>query len=148
MLMKRRDFIKKASLYLASAAGIFAGISFLRQLSPKSIGRNSRVKVGRVSDFPVDAYTYIKAQKLFIYRDHESMKAVSAVCTHLGCTIQRSSEGFECPCHGSCYSEDGKVLSGPAPRALSWYKLEKMPDGSILVDLEDVGESDEKFYLI
>lgn len=145
--MRRRGFLKKFAIYLASAAGIIAAISFLRQLSPKSIGRLRRFKVGKVSDFPVDTYTFIEEQKLFVYRDHESMKAVSAVCTHLGCIIQRTTEGFECPCHGSCYSDDGTVLSGPAPRALSWYAMEKMPDGSIMVDMEKLSKADEKYFL-
>jgi len=145
--MKRRGFLKKVSLYLASAAGFIAGLSFLKQLSPKNIGKSRRVKVGKISDFPVDTYTLIEDQKLFVYRDHESMKAVSAVCTHLGCTVQHTTEGFECPCHGSFYSDDGKVISGPAPRALSWYSMEKTPDGSIIVDMETVSKSDEKFYL-
>lgn len=145
--MKRRGFLKKVSVYLASAAGLIAGISFLRQLSPNSIGKSRRVKVGKVSDFPVDTYTLIEDQKLFVYRDHESMKAISAVCTHLGCTVQHTAEGFECPCHGSCYSDDGKVLSGPAPRALSWYAMEKRPDGSIIVDMDTLSDANEKYYL-
>lgn len=145
--MKRRGFIRKTSILLASIAGSIAGISFLRQLSPKVIGKNRRIKVGKVSDFPVDTYTFIEDHKLFVYRDHESMKAVSAVCTHLGCTIQRTTEGFECPCHGSCFSEDGKVVSGPAPRALAWYSMEKMPDGNVLVDMDELSDPDDKYFL-
>lgn len=145
--MKRRLFFRKISILLASAAGAIAGISFLRQLAPQSIGRNSNVKVGKISDFPVDTFTYVDAHKIFVYRDHEAMKAVSAVCTHLGCTILRTTDGFECPCHGSCYNEEGEVLSGPAPRALAWYALEKSPDGSIIVKLNHASDAEEKFFI-
>ena len=47
-------------------------------------------------------------------------KCFTAVCTHTGCLVNKvTSDGIECPCHGSLYSsEDGSVISGPAPSAL------------------------------
>ena len=145
--MERRGFIRRISLTLVSVAGAILGVSFLRQFSHERAGRSRRIKVGKLSDFPVDTYTFIGDAKVYIYRDHESVQAVSAICTHLGCTILRTMDGFECPCHGSCYSDDGVVLSGPAPRALSWYRVERAPDGMILVDLDVVTVADEKFYI-
>jgi Rieske Fe-S protein len=145
--MKRRNFIHRVSLMLASVAGAFIGISFLRQFSYKRAGASRRIKVGKISDFPVDTYTFNEESKIYIYRDHEAMQAVSAVCTHLGCTIHRTAGGFECPCHGSCYSNDGSVLSGPAPRALSWYKMDKAPDGTIMVDMDTITDPEDLFYL-
>ncbi|MFC2089241.1 ubiquinol-cytochrome c reductase iron-sulfur subunit [Bacteroidota bacterium] len=145
--INRRGFLRRASLLLASIAGVFASVSILKQLSQKGIRRNRLVNLGKLTDFPVDTYTLLHDQKLFIYRDHESIKAISAVCTHLGCTIQHTSAGFECPCHGSCYSNDGEVLSGPAPRALPGYKVQKAPDGSIVVDLDEVGNAATKYTI-
>jgi cytochrome b6-f complex iron-sulfur subunit len=145
--MERRGFVRRISLTLVSVAGAVLGISFLRQFSHKRAGSSRRIKVGRLSDFPVDTYTFIGDAKVYIYRDHESVQAVSAICTHLGCTILHTMDGFECPCHGSCYADDGTVLSGPAPRALSWYRVERAPDGMILVDLDAVTAADEKFYI-
>lgn len=132
--MHRRAFFKRLSLGFASLAGIFAGISFLRIFAQRSGHHGMKIKLGQASDFPVDTYTLIEEEELFVYRDHEGIKVVSAICTHLGCTVQRTSDGFECPCHGSCYSEDGKVLSGPAPRSLAWYQVSKAADGRIQVD--------------
>jgi cytochrome b6-f complex iron-sulfur subunit len=45
---------------------------------------------------------------------------ISAVCTHLGCTVDWNPETdrFECPCHGSRYDNVGRVTQGPARRAL------------------------------
>jgi menaquinol-cytochrome c reductase iron-sulfur subunit len=44
-------------------------------------------------------------------------------CTHLGCAYhwEMQSGKFMCPCHGSYFSIDGKVLEGPAPRPLDRY---------------------------
>ena len=42
-------------------------------------------------------------------------------CSHLGCSIALNDKknGFDCPCHGSKFSLDGKVTHGPAPAPLS-----------------------------
>ncbi|MEX2370576.1 MAG: Rieske 2Fe-2S domain-containing protein [Bacteroidales bacterium] len=145
--MERRHFIRKTSLALATLAGTVLGISFIRQFAHKNASRTRLIKIGKLSDFPLDTYTFINDVKIYIYRDYESVKAVSGICTHLGCTILRTMDGFECPCHGSCYSDEGNVLSGPAPRSLSWYKVGKAPDGMIFVDLDSVTEAEERFFL-
>ncbi len=145
--MERRSFVRKISLTMASIAGVILGLTFIRQFSHKKAGSSRRIKVGRLSDFPVDTYTFIEEAKVFVYRDHESIQAVSAICTHLGCTILRTMDGFECPCHGSCYTDEGAVLSGPAPRSLSWFKVEKTPDEMILVDLDAVTDEEEKLFI-
>ena len=46
-------------------------------------------------------------------------EAISLTCTHQGCTVKRQADGqFLCPCHGSLFAADGKVLSGPAKQDL------------------------------
>jgi cytochrome b6-f complex iron-sulfur subunit len=58
-----------------------------------------------------------------MYRSAEGICAVSLICTHLGCIVKQSGEGFECPCHGSQFTSHGEVTKGPAPQALAWYKV-------------------------
>jgi glycine/D-amino acid oxidase-like deaminating enzyme/nitrite reductase/ring-hydroxylating ferredoxin subunit len=51
------------------------------------------------------------------YRDEENvLHAVSAACTHMGCTLHwnTAEKSWDCPCHGSRFDVDGKVLHGPA----------------------------------
>lgn len=57
--------------------------------------------------------------------------AVSAVCTHRGCTVgySPSSRRFLCPCHGAVFSTDGTVLSGPAPYPLYTVPVRQGSDG-------------------
>jgi len=56
--------------------------------------------------------------------DHD-LYAVSAVCTHLGCTVDYKKETgqIDCPCHGSQYALDGSVLRGPAKQPLKRYDV-------------------------
>jgi cytochrome b6-f complex iron-sulfur subunit len=46
---------------------------------------------------------------------------INAVCTHLGCVVpwNASEDKFICPCHGSQYNAEGKVVRGPAPLSLA-----------------------------
>lgn len=46
---------------------------------------------------------------------------INAVCTHLGCVVpwNANENKFMCPCHGSQYNSEGKVVRGPAPLSLA-----------------------------
>merc|ERR1711956_160895 len=59
--------------------------------------------------------------------------AISAVCTHLGCVVPwvKASNKFCCPCHGSQYDENGKVVRGPAPLSLALAHTVIKEDGTV-----------------
>lgn len=145
MKESRRSFIRKGASIAAIVAGGVATVTLLRQLVPRGIGQKKKVKVGKSSFFPVDTFTYIDEHKIYIYRDHEGVKAVSATCTHLGCIVETDEDGFTCPCHGSLYDRRGEVISGPAPRRLSWFQVSKAPDGQLMVDMTIQVNPDTKF---
>lgn len=50
---------------------------------------------------------------------------LNAVCTHLGCVVpwNAAENKFKCPCHGSQYNDEGKVIRGPAPLSLALAHL-------------------------
>lgn len=55
--------------------------------------------------------------KVAVYRDENSrLHAYSAVCPHLGCYVHWNNDekSFDCPCHGSRFTCEGKVVNGPA----------------------------------
>ncbi|MGH7500448.1 MAG: ubiquinol-cytochrome c reductase iron-sulfur subunit [Longimicrobiales bacterium] len=70
---------------------------------------------------------------VYIVHDNDAFTALSAVCQHLGCTVDFEGTRFECPCHGSMYDRDGSVLRGPTERALIRYPTEITADGVLLV---------------
>ena len=59
--------------------------------------------------------------KVAAYRDPAGGFTVrSATCTHMGCLVRwnPSEKTWDCPCHGSRFAPDGKVISGPAESPL------------------------------
>jgi menaquinol-cytochrome c reductase iron-sulfur subunit len=154
----RREFLMKIGIG-AGIAGLAAqaGAS-LRSLVPNvSYDAPTTVKLGAPLEFP-DGLKFLPDQRLFVFRQGKTFHAVSAVCTHLGCTVRaealsqpetrtvagsplRITHRFLCPCHGSRYTGDGGNVSGPAPKPLAWYQLTVSPeDGQLVVDLaQEVG---------
>jgi cytochrome b6-f complex iron-sulfur subunit len=57
-------------------------------------------------------------------------------CVHLGCRVPscESSQGFECPCHGSKYNLHGEYNSGPAPRNLDRFSVAVDSAGDFVID--------------
>ena len=68
-------------------------------------------------------------------QDDGTFVALSPICTHLGCTVEIEGARLVCPCHGSTYDRAGKVLRGPAERALARYPTRLSPDGVLTIDL-------------
>jgi cytochrome b6-f complex iron-sulfur subunit len=55
----------------------------------------------------------------------DSFVALTATCTHQTCTISAfSGQAYVCPCHGSQFDMNGRVLNGPAARALRQYQTQ------------------------
>ena len=59
--------------------------------------------------------------------------AINAVCTHLGCVVpwNRAANKYMCPCHGSQYDENGKVVRGPAPLSLALAHVNVAEDDKV-----------------
>jgi glycine/D-amino acid oxidase-like deaminating enzyme/nitrite reductase/ring-hydroxylating ferredoxin subunit len=70
--------------------------------------------------------TVLEDKKITVYKDKTgNSHTYSAVCTHLGCTVAWNSleKSFDCPCHGSRFSNRGKVINGPANANLEHKNL-------------------------
>jgi menaquinol-cytochrome c reductase iron-sulfur subunit len=132
----RRGFLKLATGILTAAGGLILGLPFVRTLlwSVKA-EKVPFAKVGKLKDFPLGKPFSVKFTSLMhdaflrqeslhnawvIKHSDSEVTVFSPVCPHLGCyfTWDSKTDHFECPCHGSVFSESGKVLGGPAPRSL------------------------------
>ena len=154
----RREFLLKAGIGAGVVALVGQAGASLRSLVPNvSYDAPTTVKLGAPTDFP-DGMKFLPDQRLFVFREGKTFHAISAVCTHLGCTVRaealsrveekpvegkplRLTHRFLCPCHGSKYTGDGTNESGPAPKPLAWYHLSvAADDGHLVVDLaKEVG---------
>ena len=67
-------------------------------------------------------------QKLAVWKSNDgTAHALSAACTHMGCTLtwNNAERTWDCPCHGSMFTREGKVLHGPASKPLEAQALPK-----------------------
>jgi Rieske Fe-S protein len=73
---------------------------------------------------------------LLVRHDKGSWQAITAHCTHRGCVVDwnAAADEWQCPCHGSRYAADGRVVTGPAARPLVVAPAHRKGD-ALAVDL-------------
>ena len=146
--LKRRTFL---TLSLGWCSGLFALAASLaaaaRFLVPNVLYEpNRRFKALKPDDYP-EGPTFLPNLRVFLFREGNTFRAVSAVCTHLGCTVNLAGAGFHCPCHGSVFNQNGAVVSGPAPSPLAWFQLTLSPDGHLIIDTSQQVKADKELVV-
>ena len=133
--ISRRDYLGWASTGSATAAVLFSTIGMLRLPRPRVLPDvSSLIRLGKPAQFAPGSVTMLPQQKVCVVASAEGIGAISLVCTHLGCVVNKSEHGFDCPCHGSKFGPAGELVQGPAPRGLPWLAVSQAPDGTLLVD--------------
>jgi len=67
-----------------------------------------------------------QGERVAVYKDDDGkIFSCSAVCTHMGCIVHwnGAEKSWDCPCHGSRFNYDGKVIQGPANKDLEKKSL-------------------------
>jgi len=88
----------------------------------------TNVKVGKASDIPKDSGMIVRFGNkpvILVRTGTGQLRAFSAVCTHLDCTVQYKSDlgVIWCACHNGKYDLNGRNISGPPPRPLEEYRV-------------------------
>lgn len=154
------DKTRRRVLHLLGLGAVLTSLgaqayAMLRALMPDVLYEQPRrFKLGAPADFPEGA-TYLDDRRLFVFRQKNTFFAISATCTHLGCTVKMAKLAqaqtvttasgqvedrweFHCPCHGSKFHADGTNYDGPAPKPLNWVKLEVTPeDGQLVANMSE-----------
>ncbi len=161
--VSRRQFFNRATVTLMSASiGAFgaAVVGFLWKAQKGGFG--SKISAGKLADviqqiranngflylsearawvteYPADALTKAKAaygnQGPVLAGMEAGIVALYQKCPHLGCRVPecKSSQWFECPCHGSQYSRVGEKKGGPAPRGMDRFGV-AIANGNLVID--------------
>jgi cytochrome b6-f complex iron-sulfur subunit len=116
----RRGFLLTLGLTLVGLA--VAGMTWMigRFLG----GSQARLDPELANFGPPDHYSvgsWTKSGRLVLFRDETGFWAVNALCPHLGCqpAFDENRRIFVCPCHGSRFDSEGRLLAGPAASDLS-----------------------------
>jgi cytochrome b6-f complex iron-sulfur subunit len=129
--ISRRSFL----LGTLSVSGTVAGIGFATPVARFVYPVNQAPPAQKVPIAPVSAlepagsaieFEYAGTPCSLLQLADGTYRALSRICTHLGCIVGwREEEGdFFCPCHAGIFSPEGEVLAGPPPRALPSLSLE------------------------
>lgn len=130
--MPRRDFLAAAAAGVLAAAGGCAGVA----AHPVPV-TDGRIRL-RPDEHPALAAGGVlkvrpgsRAEPVYVVASGDGYLALSPVCSHLGCTVDVEGRRFVCPCHGSTYDREGRVVRGPAERALTRHPARLAADGTL-----------------
>ena len=109
------NFVKEAADVVTHMVGGYFSIEKLESLSDLAHGEARIVKY--------------EGHRLAIYKDENGqLHAVNPVCPHAKCSVawNNAEKSWDCPCHGSLFSFDGELLTGPAISDLELVKLKRL----------------------
>ena len=132
--VSRRDFLKLTRdglLWLSAALGLGGLLRFLdyeANPAPKT-----EFDLGPATNYPPGSRTLLANVPAMLIHSEDGFSALSLTCTHLGCTVEQNADGFICPCHGSHFDENGKLLHGPAAQPLVALRIGTTEDGKLIL---------------
>jgi len=125
----RRSFLRSLTLSGLGLAGV------VRFMTPTRDTRSQAVSV-RLEDVPLGGALVLPEQGVAVTRTLAgAIDVLSLACTHLGCRVTATEDGFACPCHGSGFDRTGAVLHGPARQPLHRLAYSQR-DGLLRIDVE------------
>ena len=144
---ERRTFLGVLSGLIAAGISAVLGVTIGRfAISPalSATGAQAWTDVGPLADIPDGkpvkrnvivsqsaGWGEFNSQRLvWVIKNGDKITVFTAVCPHLGCTVNARQEAFICACHNSKWDVAGNALDGPTPRGLD--ALEHKVEGDVL----------------
>jgi cytochrome b6-f complex iron-sulfur subunit len=139
--VSRRGLLKYILLgfsALATAAGVLTPIiAYIWPPARAATEAGGRVTVGTTEELPVGqgAVFSVQNKPVLVINTEQGVRAVSAVCTHLGCIVswKPDRQVIACPCHEAYFNINGAVISGPPSAPLAVYRVQ-IEDDEIVVE--------------
>jgi len=147
--LTRRSFFVILGWFFTVVVGLITLGAGLRFVWPAVLFEPpTRRKVGLPEDIPEKDFRFVDDMRVYVFRPSgNEFYAVSAVCTHLRCTVAYQSQmnRFYCPCHGGVFDSKGNVVGGPPPKPLPFYEVLMAPDGQLVVDTNVCVRPNDRF---
>jgi menaquinol-cytochrome c reductase iron-sulfur subunit len=169
--MERRSFLKWATHALGALFAAILGVPAVAYLIDarhraaaltdfRVVARLSELKENVphqvvIRDTRRDAWTIhpsdLVGQVWLIRRPNDKIDAFTAICPHLGCSVnfEANSQQFLCPCHGGTFDMNGKRVeltdrANPAPRGMDVLQLQMTPDPDPSHQIDDPAHAGQK----
>ena len=115
---------------------VTAGLAMV-QKSSAAPPKGHLIDAGPANLYTADGiYDKFRDQGFFLVRANGKLVALSSYCTHRICKVApQTDHTFLCKCHGSKFTEEGRVTEGPAKRDLPILPLSTSSNGHLLVDI-------------
>lgn len=126
--LSRRDFIKKSAIGIVIGGSVLSSFS-LEAFAKAPAARSVKITADEITVKLSENASLSKAggtvkvndEIMLIRKSDTEFIAIKTICTHKGCDVELEGDKFICPCHGSEFSLDGKVQTGPAKTDLKTY---------------------------
>jgi len=129
-MSSRRQFLNRILSGGAAILTVYVIYPVVRFLNPPPVPLNaqSRVLAATTDELKPNSakfFRFLDKPAVLVRLPDGSYEALSAKCTHLGCTVsfEQAKDFFYCNCHGSEFSINGKVIRGPAQLPLQQYAV-------------------------
>ena len=130
LAVPRRSFLDTLLATGVASSAVAAFYPLMRFLVPPAGGEPATASVvaARLADIKANSgivFPFGTRPAILVRTSDGDLKAFSAVCTHLECTVQYKSDVAQiwCACHNGYYDLGGNVVSGPPPRPLEGFSV-------------------------
>ena len=123
--MTRREWLRKGILYGAVGGTLTTSGALLLDvwLAAGKFTTTHWTEVTSIANLDLARVVPFPENRVAIVLRNGRMAALSLECSHLGCSLNITGQGFFCPCHGSEFGPLGEVYSGPARTPLPWHPV-------------------------
>jgi cytochrome b6-f complex iron-sulfur subunit len=121
------DWLLGTSLGAVAIATLYPVFRFV--VPPdEALAEENRVRAGTLDELPPNSgkiFRFGAAPAVVVRTPGGDLRAFSAICTHLSCTVQYRDDlrRIWCPCHDGHFDLNGVPVAGPPPRALERYDV-------------------------
>lgn len=129
--MKRRNFVNfflGGSLLGTIIAFLYPVIRYVlpAKQTEAVVKKVTAAKVGELAPNTSKIFKFGSSPGILINTQDGELRAFSAICTHLSCSVIYESDTgtLLCPCHNGRFDLSGNVVSGPPPSPLESYNVE------------------------